>query len=399
MTVEFISASYVNDSTELHPRPGQGIDRSFLVRYARTLDEYGFDYTLLPYGSAGYDPFTVAAAIAQHTERVRPLVALRPNTVYPTVAAKALATLDQLSGGRAAVHIISGGDDHEQAREGDRLPKERRYARSAEFIEILRRAWTAAEPFDHAGEFYSFEDFRAEYRPVAGTIPVSVGGSSPEAYRVGGALGDIFGLWGEPLAETRQQIDAVHREAERAGRADRPRIWVTFRPIIAPTEELAWEKAHRVLAALRRPEAKDAIARWPRREGRPQNVGSRRLLDIADRGELHDRALWTPVATATNARGASTALVGTPETVAAAILDYIDLGAELISIRGYDNLDDAIDYGRYVLPLVRQELDARARGASRLDAGPPVPPPGSPFAAGSGATASETARTEATTTA
>ncbi len=45
--------------------------------------------------------------------------------------------------------------------------------------------------------------------------------------------------------------------------------------------------------------------------------------------------------------------------MAAAILDYVDLGAELISIRGYDNLDDAIDYGRYVLPLVREELAHR----------------------------------------
>ncbi|WP_052852568.1 LLM class flavin-dependent oxidoreductase [Streptomyces avicenniae] len=387
MTVEFISASYVNDSTELHPRPGQGIDRAFLVRYARALDEYGFDYTLLPYGSAGYDPFGVAAAITQYTERVRPIVALRPNTVYPTVAAKALATLDQLSGGRATVHIISGGDDHEQAREGDRLPKEERYARSAEFVEILRKVWTSDGPFDHAGTYYSFEDFRAQYRPVNGTIPVSVGGSSAEAYRVGGALGDIFGLWGEPLAETREQIAAVAEQAALAGRTDRPRIWVTFRPIVAATEELAWEKAYQVLDALRRPEAEAALARWPQGDKRPANVGSQRLLDIAARGELHDRALWTPVATATNARGASTALVGTPETVAAAILDYIDLGAELISIRGYDNLNDAVDYGRYVLPLVREELALRERGGSRLPSGPPVPPPGSPFAAPSEAVA------------
>jgi alkanesulfonate monooxygenase len=52
--------------------------------------------------------------------------------------------------------------------------------------------------------------------------------------------------------------------------------------------------------------------------------------------------------------------VGTPETVAAAILDYVDLGAELVSIRGYDNLNDLVDYGRYILPLVRQELPRRA---------------------------------------
>ncbi|MGI3782534.1 MAG: LLM class flavin-dependent oxidoreductase [Janthinobacterium lividum] len=372
MTVEFISASFVNDSSERHPRPGQGIDKKFLVRYARELDAYGFDYTLLPYASSSYDPFGVAAAISQYTERVRPIIALRPNTAYPTVAAKALATLDQLSDGRATVHIISGGSDAEQAREGDRLAKDERYARAEEYVQILRKVWQSDQPFDHHGTYYSFEDFRSDFRPVRGTIPVSVGGSSPEAYRVGGALGDIFGLWGEPLADTRQQIDAVNEQARLAGRTDRPRIWVTFRPIIAPTEDLAWEKAHRTLAALEGAQTQAAQAEAAQRHGTgsgaPQNVGSQRLLDIAARGELHDRALWTPTATATGARGASTALVGTPETVAQAILDYVDLGADLISIRGYDNFNDAIDYGRYLLPLVRSELAHRDATAARTEA-------------------------------
>ncbi|MGO1562484.1 Alkanesulfonate monooxygenase [Actinomycetales bacterium JB111] len=365
MTVEFISASFVNRSTELNPIPGLGIDRDFLVRYARTLDDYGFDYTLLPYASGGYDPFTVASAITQHTSHVRPIVALRPNTMHPTVAAKQLATIDQLSDGRATVHIISGGSDTEQAREGDRLPKPERYARAAEYIEILRKVWASSEPFDHAGTYYSFENFRANYRPLNGTIPVSVGGSSAEAYQVGGSLGDIFGLWGEPLAETREQIAAVNEQAALVGRTDRPRIWVTFRPIIAPTEELAWEKAHRTLDALANPASQLQRGRELAQD-RPQNVGSQRLLDIAARGELHDRALWTPTATATNAQGASTALVGTPETVAAAILDYVDLGADLISIRGYDNINDAIDYGREILPLVREGVAERERAAAKV---------------------------------
>lgn len=53
---------------------------------------------------------------------------------------------------------------------------------------------------------------------------------------------------------------------------------------------------------------------------------------------------------------ASTALVGTPEIVAESILDYVKLGADLISIRGYDNLGDAIDYGRFILPKVREGI-------------------------------------------
>lgn len=362
MSVEFISVTNVNASNELHPLPSKALDRDFFRRYARTLDEYGYDYTLLPYGSSGHDPFSLGAAISQFTERIKPIIALRPNTMYPTVAAKALATLDQLSNGRAVVHIISGGDTKEQAREGDRLSKDERYLRSEEYVQVLRNVWESRDPFDHAGPYYSFEDFRSDVVPVNGTIPVSIGGSSDEAYRVGGALGDIFGLWGEPLAETRQQIDAVNAQAAAAGRTDTPRIWVTFRPIVAATEELAWEKAHETLAALERGSASEV--RWRQDEQavgtRPENVGSQRLLDLAARGELHDRALWTPVASATGARGASTALVGTPETVAAAILDYVDLGADLISIRGYDNFNDAVDYGRHVIPLVRQELAHRA---------------------------------------
>ncbi len=369
MAVEFISAINVNASTELNRLGRADIDPAFFRRYVNALEDAAFDYALVPYASSFHDPFAVANAIVQRSERVRPIVALRPNTVYPTVAAKALATLDQFGQGRAVVHFIAGGSDHEQAREGDHTTKAERYRRTAEYIDILRRVWTSTEAFDHAGEFYRFEDFVSAVRPVNGTIPISVGGSSAEAYQVGGSRADIFGLWGEPLADTRQQIDKVNAQAREAGRTDVPRIWVTFRPIIAATEELAWEKAFRTLEVLSAPRSGPAPFRLGAAAGeRPPNVGSQRLLDIAARGDVHDRALWTPTAPATGAQGASTALVGTPETVAAAILDYVDLGAELISIRGYDNLNDLVDYGRYVLPLVREELAHRERsgGHGRL---------------------------------
>ena len=91
----------------------------------------------------------------------------------------------------------------------------------------------------------------------------------------------------------------------------------------------------------------------------PENTGSQRLLEIAERGERFDRALWTPTARATGGAGNSNALVGTPETVAAALLDYVDLGVDIISMRGYDLLGDAIDVGRYVIPLVREGVAER----------------------------------------
>lgn len=357
-TVEFISLSHLNPSTELEPIPTRGIDLAYLRRYVSALEDGGYDYTLLPYGSASADSFVVASAVGQLTERLRPIVALRPNTTPPQVGAQKLATLDQLTEGRAVVHIISGGSDQEQARQGDYLPKEERYARSTEYVEILRRAWHEPEAFSHEGHYYRFDDFGPGFAPYGDTIPISIGGSSDEAFTLGGQLGDIFSFWGEPLADIRAQIERVHAIADAAGRP-RPRIWVTFRPIIAATDELAWAKAHDYVEKIGRTFRAGAFHKKYLSNEPPQNVGSQRLLGFAAQQDVYDRALWMRTAAATNAGGASTALVGTPETVAAAILDYVDIGADLVSIRGYDTLNDAIDYGRYVIPLVQQELAHR----------------------------------------
>lgn len=359
MPLEFISMTFPNASTELAPIPGAPADPDFIKRYARGLDDYDFNYTLIPYDSGGFDPFTIGATILSATEKVSIVVALRPNTMYPTVAAKMLATLNHLGRGRVVVHFIAGGSDVEQGREGDYLDKDSRYGRLEEYIKILRRAWTSSEPFDWEGKYYQFKDFANRIQPLGGpkAIQVSVGGSSPEAYRIGGSLADIFGLWGEPLKDTKEQIDRIYAEADKAGRAadDRPRIWVTFRPIAAETDDLAWAKAHRTLDLLKEKRAAGQ-AKVPADAPPPQNVGSQRLLDIAARGDVQDRCLWYPTVTATNARGASTALVGSYDTVSEALLDYAKLGADLISIRGYDNMNDSIDYGRYILPKVREGL-------------------------------------------
>ena len=258
-----------------------------------------------------------------------------------------------------AVHTITGGHDAEQRRDGDYLDHDERYDRTDEYLTILRRAWTSSEPFDFEGRHYRFEGYAPGVLPYGDRhLPLFFGGSSEAAYRVGGKHADTFMLWGEPLAETAEQIASVRAAAEAAGRPA-PRISVSFRPIIAPTEELAWERAHGILDRIKNGPGLSFLQE--RKPGAPQNEGSRRLLRAAEKGDLHDRALWTPTATAAGAGGNTTALVGSPETVAAAILDYVEIGVDTVLIRGYDPLDDAVDYGRYVIPLVRQELAGRGR--------------------------------------
>ncbi|MEV5980410.1 LLM class flavin-dependent oxidoreductase [Streptomyces sp. NPDC052114] len=366
MPVEFLGIAATNEGSEVTARSGASFDKDYTLRLARAHEDHGWDRVLFAYGSGSPDPSPAAAYIAARTDRLQILVAHRPNVSYPTFAAKTFATLDRISDGRLAVHFITGGNDHEQQREGDFLTKDERYARTREAIRIIKKAWTSHEPFDHEGTHYRFKDFVSDTFPVQQPHPrVSFGGSSPAAYAAGGAEADIYCLWGEPLAQTAEQIESVKAAAKAAGRTDVPRIQVAFRPIIAPTEELAWEKAYATLDRIKARKTGSPLSRRHPLKN-PENSGSQRLLAVAASGDRHDRALWTPTAAETGGAGNSTALVGTPETVAQALLDYYDLGVEILSARGYDLLDDAIDFGRHVIPIVREEVAKRdAEAASR----------------------------------
>ncbi|MFH9071212.1 LLM class flavin-dependent oxidoreductase [Streptomyces alboflavus] len=369
MPVEFLGIAATNDGSETTPRSGVSFDKEYTLRLARAHEDHGWDRVLFAYGSGSPIPAAAAGYLAAKVGSLQILLAHRPNVSYPTYAARTFATLDQISDGRLTVHFITGGSDHEQRREGDTLTKDERYARTREYIEIVKKVWTRREAFDHEGEHYRFNDFVSDVFPVQEPHPgVSFGGSSPAAYAAGGAEADVYCLWGEPLAQTAEQIEEVGRAARAAGRADLPRIQVAFRPIIAPTEELAWEKAHRTVGAIRERRAGGQSFTRRRSAESPENTGSQRLIAIAEQGERFDRALWTPTAAATGGAGNSNALVGTPETVAQALLDYYDLGVDILSARGYDLLDDAIDFGRYVIPIVREEVAKRDR--ERAERGP-----------------------------
>ncbi len=361
MPVEFLGIAANHDGTEAAARSGGALDLTYATKLARAHEDNGWDRILFAYHSGSPDPAQVAAHVAATTDRLNLVVAHRPNTAYPTLTAKTFATLDHISNGRFEVHVITGGSTADQAAEGDHLDKDARYARTREFIQILKRAWTSDAPFDFAGEHYRFENFVADIRPLQTPRPrISFGGSSPAAYAVGAAEADVFALWGEPLAGTAEQIERIRVAAAEAGRP-LPTIQVAFRPIIAETDELAWRKAERTIGAIRaHQEAGGASTRGHLRSNyRPENAGSQRLLAAAGSGERHDRALWTATAAATGGGGNSTALVGSPETIAAALLDYYDLGVRIFSARGYNLYDDAVDFGRYVIPLVRQEVARR----------------------------------------
>lgn len=174
-----------------------------------------------------------------------------------------------------------------------------------------------------------------------------------------GQHADVYALWGETYEQVSQTVARVRAAAARHGRS--PRFSLSLRPILAATEEEAWARADKILETARTLQAQTGYAR----PSEIPNEGSRRLLAAAAQGRRLDRRLWTGIAELTGAKGNSTSLVGTPEQVAEALLDYYRLGISTFLIRGFDPLPDAYEYGRDLIPLVR-ELVAReeAQGAT-----------------------------------
>ena len=358
MPVEFLGIAGTNPASEVTPRTGGPLDLEYTAKLARAHEDNGWDRILFAYHSGSPDPAQVAAYVAGRTERINLVVAHRPNVAYPTLTAKTFATLDHISGGRFEVHVITGGSTADQAAEGDFLAKDDRYGRTREFIQILKQAWTSDERFDFDGEHYRFEQFRRRHQAAAAAAAADLvrwlvrGGVRGRCGR-GGHLRAV----GRAAGRDPEQLATIDAAAAAAGRADRPTIQIAFRPILAPTEELAWEKAERILGRIKDVQAggvpPPAPLEDPRERGlaaaaqggRGRRAARPRALDRADRADRRRRQLDR--------------LVGTPDTVAAALLDYYDLGIRIFSARGYDIYDDAIDFGRYVIPLVRSEVAHR----------------------------------------
>ncbi|MFB9839693.1 LLM class flavin-dependent oxidoreductase [Actinoallomurus acaciae] len=352
MTFELLGMVGTRDASETHGDHHGTIDADYLTRFARAHEAAGFDRVLIGYGATGPDGFAVAAHVLNATTRLKVLIAHRPGFVAPTLVARKLATLDRLTGGgRVAIHHITGGDEADQKRDGDFADHDRRYARTAEFMSLLRRVWSADRPFDHSGEFYRVEGAFSTVKPATPEgIPLYFGGASPAAVEVGTEHADVYMLWGEPRRQIAERIAALREAAAAHGRT--LRFSLSIRPIIADTEDAAWERAERI-RALTAERAGDA---HPYRMS--TSVGSARLQRQAAESERHDERLWYGITALTGPGGNSTALVGTAEQVADALDGYRRVGIDTILIRGFDPLEDVVDWGRRLVPLLRANAAA-----------------------------------------
>lgn len=334
---------------------GGGLDPAYVAEFTQVHEAAGFDAVLIGHSSSSADGFLVAQHAANHSDHIRFLLAHRPGFAAPTQAARRVATLDNLIGGRLWLHIITGGVDADQRRDGDFLAHDERYARTDEYLDVMRGVWAADAPFNYEGRYYRCERAHSEVRsPQSPHVPLWFGGISEAAIPVGAKHCSTYALFGEPLANIAEIIARLDTEAAGHGRS--LRYNVSFRPIIADTEARAWAKARGILESVQ--QASGNID--PLGGGKlPEAENARRLVKLIEGGEIQDERLWVPIAAAAKGSGNSTALVGTPDQVAEAIARYYDIGVRGVLIRGFDPYNDAIEYGRELIPCIRARIAER----------------------------------------
>jgi alkanesulfonate monooxygenase len=358
---------------------GPVIDPGYLEEISRAHEAAGFDRVLVGYGAVGPEGWAVASSVLHHTDHLKVLVAHRPGFVQPALLARKAATLDHLTGGgRIGIHFITGGDEADQRREGDFVPHDARYRRTGEVMSLVRRMWQADSPFDYEGEFFRYEGAFTSVKPVfPGGIPLYFAGASPAAIEVGAAEADVYAFWGEPRAAVAERMSSILQVAGQTGR--NLRFSISLRPIIADTEDEAWEKAEWIaektaerieLAKERMGGDRDgyrglggnanAMLSVDRDTSGTTSVGRKRLIAMSAEREVYDERLWMKVANLTGAAGNSTALVGTPEQVAEAMLRYYDLGCTTLLLKGFDPVPDVVEFGKELLPMVREGAEHRS---------------------------------------
>ncbi|WP_181257038.1 LLM class flavin-dependent oxidoreductase [Pseudaminobacter soli (ex Li et al. 2025)] len=264
-------------------------------RLALAAESVGFDRVLIADPKGGADNSQLASFLLHNTLQLGVAMSHAAGILAPQVAAEQFATLDQLSGGRLMVRVVPGEDglDHEAA-----------FARTDEYLVLLKRLWANERPFDHEGAHYSLKSALSAARPFGrAQVPLALGGLSGTAVKVAAKHADLFELPAATAAETRQTIARVRAAASTHGRVDKIRFSLPIRPVIADNRAEAWAKADKL--------AQDNNA---------------------------------------------TRLVGTPEQVALGLVDYCELGISEFVVHGLGQPQELVAFGRDVAAVVRRSL-------------------------------------------
>ncbi|MGD9935290.1 MAG: LLM class flavin-dependent oxidoreductase [Dehalococcoidia bacterium] len=260
--------------------------------------------------ASSFDCLAMTAYYAAMTSRIRLVTAIHPGFFLPAAIAKWGATLDRVTGGRWAINVTSGWHEQEFGMFGAALvPHDERYARSREFIEVLRSAW-AGDEVDYRGDYYQVDGLRLEPRP-SHPLTVFQGGQSGAAQDLAAGHSDWMFLNGGPPEKVEAIIQSVRDKAAARGRTVRCALYGI--PLCRETDR----------------EAEDAVASMVANID-PDRVARRRERVSGAQGMWQESP--DPLTTLDSNEGFASRLIGSPATIERRMLEFHDLGVDMFHL-------------------------------------------------------------------
>ena len=325
-------------------------DIDYNRKLAQIAERNGFDYALSQIRfTAGYgaefqhEPVTFSQALLAATDKLKVIAALLPGPWTPVLAAKQIATLHEIYGGRVAVNVVSGWFRGEFTAIGEPwLDHDERYRRSEEFIRALRGIWSE-DNFTLGGDFYRFRDYSLKPKPSGALPEIFQGGSSRAARDMAARVSDWYFTNGNTPEEIRKQVDDLRTKASAEGR--HVKVGVNAFAIARNSEAEARTVLDEIVAKAD-PEAVNAFGHEVKNAGKasPEGQGNWAKSSFSDLVQYND--------------GFRSNLIGTPEQIAERVISLKDAGADLILL-GFLHFQEEVEYfGKHIIPLVR-DLEAK----------------------------------------
>jgi len=316
------------------------------IAFCRQAEESGIHGLLTDFGASKPDSILLAAALGLATSRIEFIIAYRSGLIVPTSFVQQLNTLSAMINGRLSLNIVAGHSPEEQAFYGDFLPRERRYERTAEFLEVCRALWEKNGPVTYRGQYYQTENSRLNTPFIASqrTFPeIFIAGGSDEAREVAIRCGTLWMRMGdtpENLRDGNQRVLAAGKE-----------VGLRMAIIARPTRDEALHAARELVGEL------DPSLQESQREQefikKSDSVSIKATYQRAAEEEWPAPYLWRG---AVRTHGPATVcLVGSPEEIACAFMEYKKVGVSQFILSGWPKLEEMVYFGRHVLPLVRKK--------------------------------------------
>ena len=307
----------------------------------RRADQLGYQNVLLPSSfQVGQEPLPFAAVMAESTEQINQLIAIRMGEIHPPMLARHISTIDHMAKGRLTLNIISSDLP------GEKIESEARYARARESIEILKQCWSQ-EKIEFHGKYYQLDlpwtDPVKPYQQNGGPL-LYFGGISPPAKDLCAEHCDVFLMWPETMERLEDTMrDLSKRAASYSRKID---FGLRIHMIVRETEEEARAAAERLVSKLDVEVGEEIKSRA--QDNKSAGVVRQDVLRAQTKDDYIEDNVWSGIGRARS--GCGSAIVGDPDQVYEKLQRYIDLGIRAFIFSGYPHLDECELFAKYVLP-------------------------------------------------